>query len=256
LPSVIKKPSDLLELYKICLNNGKIEEANQINFTMHYLLKAKRKTTGNELRELAREMWKMRNYEASIPILYAAAHFHKKKRNALRALREMRLCVVKMWKINVKMVENGAILKQAVQLHVIPLMRDVQNAMDSMKTTNVRAKCVEVVWAMHEVALSEDLVGDTEAAIETFQKLLARIEDTFHEHAEEQWIYADLIAELGDLHQQRSQYDKATVCYQQAIDSYSMAKDFDGEEWKDYLISVCEGKLIKARQCGVVELGS
>jgi len=160
----------LLQHYKGCLADRKLDEAKNTIKKLNFLIASEFNTPGNELNSFAEDLLQSDRCEEAIAVFFVAISLFKEK----EYLWGMSECLGGygrgIHEANSRMINYDITMKEVVKYHVIPIMHDFKNQMLEMTAVNEEDNDGAISWALGCIAWSEGLVYDDETANETYKE--------------------------------------------------------------------------------------
>ena len=239
----------LLEKYKTCLAEGRIDDAKGINEKICSCIRFEHHFRVKDLKEYARAQQGDECFAESIALYNAAAVLYRNEDKERKSLEGMRLCVGGIHDASQKLIEANKIAKTTMQNHVVPVMRKIKDDMEKVATDDNEMKCKEVVDVLRFISFSKKAIGEY-ANAETFLKeSLTRMEKTHQKEVEKCSLYGRIYEDIGDLHLENSRTQDARSSFERAIHIYGSADDFSLLEEREGSKDRCRRKMIEQVRC-------
>jgi len=182
-------------------------------------------------------------FQDLIPLLLAASLLFEKEGGQSSAVANIGDCAHLLGREARNMIHQNIKQRQVLKDLVIPILHNMQNAIEGIKTKAEKTKCKNVVHTLFTIADVQKSIEDFEAAEKTYKKCLVRFEKTYLGEAKNQRAYADTLRFLEDL--QMSRHVEADDCHTQAAVAHGKAKDIRGQKKRKRLSEKFKAKRVR-----------
>jgi len=178
------------------------------------------------LLELGEKLLGAGDYLESLPSFSAAASLFSRDHDDPQGSERARICVLGMFRACkgvLASVADPAKAKLVVGGHVIPLMRDVKERVETAVARfggDEASNCESAVRILALIGSALATIDEHDAHEATFKERLARLRKTFGCGVGERAVYAGVLEGFGDWCQKRSRCAEARSCFERAIDAY------------------------------------
>jgi len=262
-PPRIRKVLDLLLECERVLKNGTRKEVQLILGDLTDAIVKEFNSTAVELFAFAEQLrYSTKRYLRSIAIFGTAIVASRRETDKEKVLQEAEMSAIDLfladktdggglkivqryWTIarglcgaSVSMVAENGEAKSTVQLHVIPLMRDVKDDMEKTACKD-ESKCMLVAWVIGFIASCEGLVGDHDAEVGTHKQVIQRVKKT-HNLDEVAWsMFSTILEDLGEQYKTVTAFGNAATTYRKVGEVYKSISEVD-DSVREKLITDCD----------------
>ena len=244
MPKELKAVPQLVDSSKIHLGKHEHEKAKALAAELGQLLQTHADLSPNEIRKYGEQLQENELHLESIVFLTAAAGLAAKLEGEEEKIKEMEQCGAGMMTACTSMVVQNSDTKRIVKDHVIPLMRDNLSQITREAPARATTDCPEVTCARQYISMCERLVSPWTEHELKLRADITRLNDSHGDDGGKQQIYGYLLSNLAGVCSRTSRGKEAMSLYEQAIDAYKSATDYDGDEQRRRTdIEECEQKL-------------